>query len=603
MIYSEFPILLVFLSAIPFYGTVCRKRRPERLFAAGLMLNWLLFYAACAVGLCRAGFYAIFAANLSLCIPALAKLRKDPGALRRFLTPGVLTVYLALTCCFILAAGEWLLTWDEFSHWGSSAKLLFEYGKLNCGLPRLLGHASYPPGLPVLDTLVHRCFFGVPFSESLPRFAVRAAKICFFAVALEGRIERRTFRECAAGMLLFWLVSCWIFPVDSFSCESDCLLGVLFATAVYTVLRHDRSRRDDLFLALLLGWLFLIKKAGLGFAVMVQALYAARLIADRFSGERKKLPTWSALAVLVAPFAAQFLWSLLLRYCRTPIVFPVGSISAERICRLVRCGEPRLWREIAGPFFHRFARVALPPLAVAFAGLIHYRATAEKRRPRATTLFFWFLPIALAVYTTSMFLTYLFIFTPRQAHDLVSFPRYIGAFTIMPVLVMLMLEVSGGAGGKARQFFTSYTFLALAAAFLAYMYRNENYRDAPRITLKFPAERAELDGRYGKILRDPETRFAVVSGAGKGLYLHIFRYLYEDRIVGEALIPNPAGGRDHSAAELREKLFGRARYVLVVHPHQSLKTQYAELWEEPPVFEGSFTLFEVAPDQRLRPVR
>ena len=156
MIFAGFPVFLVFLSAIPLYAAICLKRRPERFFAAGLLSNGLLFCLACAADLAQAGFYAIFAGNLALYVPALRRVRRDPGAIRNFLTPGVAVLYLALTVGFLLATGEHFIYWDEYSHWGSSARLLFAYGRLNCAFPRLLDHASYPPGLPVLDTLVHK---------------------------------------------------------------------------------------------------------------------------------------------------------------------------------------------------------------------------------------------------------------------------------------------------------------------------------------------------------------------------------------------------------------------------------------------------------------
>jgi hypothetical protein len=600
MTYPGFPIFLAFLSAIPFYGAVCRNRRPERLFAAGLLLNWLIFYAACAAGLCRAGFYALFAANLALYVPALAKLRKDAGALRRFLTPGVLTVYLALTACFILAAGEHFVTWDEYSHWGAAAKLLFERGKLNCELPGLLEHASYPPGLPVLDVLVHRCFVGAPFREFIPRFAVRSAQICVFAVAFGGPGEPKSFRQCLAGMLLFRVFCALLFLYTAFSCESDCILGVVFAAAVYVTMRHDRSRRDDLLLAMLLAALFLIKKAGTGFAVMVQLLYAVRWLADRFGGDKAKRPILSALAVLAAPFAIQLSWSLLLKLHHTPIVFPVGRISPERICRLLRYGEPAYCRDVAKLFFGHLA-VQLIPFAAAFGGIVWYRAAAADR-PRRTGDLFWFLPLALTVFLGSLFMTYMFIFREFQALRLVSFERYVNGFSIMPVVLLTMLVFSGGMKGVLKAVPTSYPAIVAATLLVCGLHQNENFRISTWFARPFPRERAELEARYA-VMRDGNARFTAISGTGEGMYKFMLRYAYEERFAGEVLIPTPEGERDCSATELREEFFGRARYVLVVHPHESLKTKYAEIWEEPPVFEGTSTLFEVTPEKRLRAVR
>ena len=63
----------------------------------------------------------------------------------------------------------------------------------------MLGHASYPPGLAVLDTLVHKCFVGTEFRDFMPRFAVRAAKCCVFLLPFGDAPRRKSWRECAAG--------------------------------------------------------------------------------------------------------------------------------------------------------------------------------------------------------------------------------------------------------------------------------------------------------------------------------------------------------------------------------------------------------------------
>ena len=170
MLFAGFVLFLLFLSAAPFYGTMCLKRRPERLFAAGLLLNGLVFYLFCAANLCGVGFYVLFAANLALYVPSALELRRRPGAIKEFFTPAVGVLYASLTVGFLLSLREHPVWWDEFSHWASSAKFLFKYGKLNCEFPRLLGHASYPPGLAVLDTLVHKCFVGTGFCDFMPRF-------------------------------------------------------------------------------------------------------------------------------------------------------------------------------------------------------------------------------------------------------------------------------------------------------------------------------------------------------------------------------------------------------------------------------------------------
>ena len=605
MILPGFLIFVLFLSAIPLAGSVCLKLRPERSFAAGLLFNGLLVYAACAANLCDAGFYAILAGNLALYLPAVAALRRDRRAFERFLTPGVGAFYLFLAAGLLLALREHLLWWDEFSHWAAAAKLLFRQGRLNCAQGRLLEHASYPPGLPVLDVLVNKCFLGAGFRDFLPRFAVRAARLCVFLIPFGDAPKRPSFRECSAWMLIFWFAAGYLFRDGNFTCESDCILGVFFAGAVYVTMRHDRSIRDDLLLALLLAWLFLVKKAGMGFAVMTLILYAARWVADRKSGATPKRPVWSALVVTAAPFLAQASWSLLLKLHRTPIVFPVGKISPKGIYRMLRYGEPEYAREIAARFgLEFFHNLPIFVVVIGFAaGILLYRRSAENR-PRRDGDLLWFVPLALAAYMTTLFLTYIFIFNSEQAHRLVSFRRYMHGFLIMPLLVLLMLACSGGVKGKVRRVLASYPLIALLLIGNGVFYWYEELC-AYRIAKLWIRDKAAIGESCGRILRAPGERFAVVTDGGGGIYSFIFKYEFGDSFAGETLLPPREPGEPYVLPPARElaDTFRKVRHVLFVRPREGLAREYAELWEAPPEFKNDLTLFEVAPGGRLRPVR
>ena len=99
------------------------------------------------------------------------------------------------------------------------------------------------------------------------------------------------------------------------------------------------------------------------------------------------------------------------------------------------------------------------------------------------------------------------------------------------------------------------------------------------------------------------TRFAsdrIVSGAGSGLYHPILKYEFEHHFADETALDSPEARP--TPAELR-KFVRRARYALIVRPPADMAEEYGELWESPPALNRDFTLFEVAPDGRLRPVR
>lgn len=604
MIYAKFLLFALFLSAIPLYGALCRGMRPERLFAAGLLFNGLVFYFFCAARACGIGFCVLFAGNLALYVPVLLKLRRDRGAIRAFSTPAVAVFHAALGIAFLTAAREHLLLWDEYSHWGTAAKFLLEHGVLNCAEDRLLEHASYPPGLPVLYALVHKCFVGEAFRDFLPRFAARALLLGIAILPFGDAAKRPSWRWCAAGVLTFLCAATSFFPGGAWSCESDCLLGCVFAAAVYTVMRHDGGRRDDLLLALLLAWLFLIKKAGMGFAVMVLGLYAVRRIADLRAGMPRR-GLWSALAAAAAPFAMQLSWSLLLHLYRTRIVFPVAGHSPRRIFMLLGGEGPAYAGEVFSRFMHDFRGFLWLFLAVLAATAIWLRRSgAPPRRPWDLG---WFLPVCFALFSTSLLLTYLLVFNENQALRLVSFDRYMQGFLLMPIALLVMLFFSAPPREGTRKIVSSYVTIALLAMYAARNYVRLNVA-VGGITARWPRELTEIDARYGKLLRAPGERFIALTRGGGGLYKFILRGEFEDRLIEEfEPVPGPGKTDDDAQirltpAELRRRLIDRkARHVLVLNASPELTEHYREVWETPPERPGSAPeLFEVTPEGRLR---
>ena len=306
--------------------------------------------------------------------------------------------------------------------------------------------------------------------------------------------------------------------------------------------------------------------------------------------------------MLAAPFAAQLSWSLLLKIYQTRIIFPVGDISLVKVFRLIRFGEP----ERAGWLIPRFmGRLpgTLWVFLIPFAGLALLRRTTDNL-PRRSRDLLWFLPLALLFFTVSILLTYLFIFDDDDAQCLGSFDRYFDGFMIMPVMVWLMLVLSGLRRRYQRRIADSYLAVALLVVQLGICYRRGN-ANVDWKTYFWPQIRTELNARYGGILRAPGERFIAVTGTGDGLFLHMLRNEYELNVAAEIELPPRSENRPYvhpEPAELKKR-FREVRHVLFLHPREGLAQEYAELWESPPEKVEDLALYEVAPDGRLRSLR
>ena len=63
--------------------------------------------------------------------------------------------FVSLSLISLYKSKDWVLSlWDEFSHWGSFTKAMYEYAALAPATPVDLWHANYPPSISLFQYFV-----------------------------------------------------------------------------------------------------------------------------------------------------------------------------------------------------------------------------------------------------------------------------------------------------------------------------------------------------------------------------------------------------------------------------------------------------------------
>ena len=421
-----FLLLTVIAGALPAFLAFSGKMPPERSLLPSFLLHALCFCIGGSCGAPRCVFWLLTAADLLLLAAALRLLRREPGAWRRFVTPRIAAAWCFLVLFGALTATRRFALWDEFSHWGPAARLLFEYGKLNCAWP-MLSHGSYPPGLPAAVNLTLRCFPFPHFSEATAIFATGGVFVTLCLVDLmpaagERGTPRFGFLHSAALFLALNFIVDLSLPAASRSAMADAALGALFAAGLRRVFSPPSPHAWEEFpLAVITGFLPLVKDAGLLCAVTIQALYLLR----RRDTPRDAIRRTAVAVLLAAPWIAKAFWSLQLRIWGTAIRFPAERLSPTAMAAALTAPGSEWRREVLRAFALRSLQELLPFLIVVLATL-----WLRRRRDPATPRLLAAVPLCWLLFAAGLAAVYCFEFTVSEARGLASFDRYGGGFVM-----------------------------------------------------------------------------------------------------------------------------------------------------------------------------
>lgn len=465
------------LLAVSLYSAVLARRfkldaglLALPVIAGGSVWLWLAGMA----GLLKAGGGVFYLAAAALAAWLIFK-KELAGTLKELLTPGFMTFLLAAAFFLaVFAATKPMFTQtDEFSLWGSAAKLTKLHDMLHPGAPGNLLARTATPALMLAAYLFQ--FFGTGFSEWSAYFAIDT--LLAAAVAAVASLPRGSKAGTAVVAACGFLVP-YFFSAPSLggisnvylSFMGDLPLGFVFGASlcVYFSLRERPAAALGL-TALLAAFLVLTKDVGLAYGCIVVGLVCAdRLLCAPKRKITRRLRDTLLAALTILPGGLAYLgWSRYVAAVTGLGKATVGSeihevtqgqAMAEGVAQLLGFMEPtEKFAQVrdamlASPFTIPVCLLGGGALALGLIWLV--LATAAMAAPKGERL----RPVCLGVFGTLalgaflVFHLFLYVYNFREtdAANLQDYIRYIGPYYMGFFLMALGLLARYAAADLRR---------------------------------------------------------------------------------------------------------------------------------------------------------
>lgn len=465
---------------------------------------------------------------------------KETAAL--LLCPECVLFLLAFFAILYVDYGRVADSWDDFSHWADTVKLMFAHD----ALPTAAMGAqfpSYPPAMALLQYFVQRLGSGGPFTEWKLYAAYHLFAVSLLLPALAGlRWRDGILRILAAAALLLMLpVTLFHDPIGGLSI--DCFLGLLFGAALFFCYDLKEKRGADIArFALLLFVLVLSKDVGLLFACLSLLALAVDFFCFQTMAARGKVfrTRWArricsvGLPALLVAFA-RISWSSFL--------LQVGSAAGggDAIASGVRqaLADParpyvpvikNYLRELfsftqrVGTLKISFFAFALFLTALVLLLLRESGAPGpENKRKRAVI---WIALASTAVYVASLLLLYVSwsVYSPYEAAQLSSFDRYLNAGFLALLALLSMVWFSRvtepGVGKRAAALLLVLFLLLMPLPELKELATRKVVRESENKRAPYASAVAALESSGAS----PDARLLVIAQDTAGLEYQTMRY-------------------------------------------------------------------------------
>ena len=534
-----------------------------------------------------------------------------------------------------LVANAAFSSWDEFSHWGTVIRAIFEAETFHFDVTPLY-FQDYPPGISLFAYYV-LIFTG--YAEGNVFFAINLLLLSFMIPLLPMARRVGVPYLFATISVLYYLIA--VMGSGWTSALIDQILAVLFAGSI-VVYYEMRSQRGAIWMvALMLGALALSKHAGQSFALLVAGIVLLdavilRLATGTFKSRQGIIDASVVFILVVFPIILMSTWNHHVE--NSGYSSSLGGMSTSSFFKksLSCCSEPREV-EVAGRFFAAafdrpppetnevrklpeyaiglfetagikgilieinkfspvFAWIFLTVISIATS--LYFSSRVSKARFLALSLI---LSIGYVLYGFSLLLFYLYGFSDYEARNLASLHRYISVFSLAWIIILIYMFAAVLADRQPKAELCSTKFIdtasknvAIFSLFFLLFIVFTPPKDKAFLIYGAPsalsAQRADIQDWTKSISEKipKDARIFIVWQGSNGRELWIIRYEMLPRpanfncySLGKPISKEDIYTCDVGADELR-KMFSGYDYVIVGKGLHSLQTQFNSIFDELP---------------------
>ena len=337
-------------------------------------------------------------------------------------------------------------SWDEFSFWASSAKIIYTTNALfDQNSP--IFFKTYPP-IQQLFQYYTLNFLG--WSEKYVLYAQGFWVLSGLLCVCGSLIQHKLYASLA------FVVSCCLpfyFGYSFSTIYSDALLGVAFAACLCLAfgINQDISRFRLIAFAICAATLTLIKEIAVVLVFIATAVFLLKLIfgsqhdnsiseTRRYCRGSYKALLFAIVGITTAIIVSSSTWSWYVRKIDAVRQLTLPSVAdLNQVGWQLRLNQTltELWQRVLKPgylqtndfFVHARPSLVWTVVVLVFFSLL-WAISTDKRQRRLNILVICFLCLGSAGYLIVLLISYLFIFTEYEGVRLASFERYISTYML-----------------------------------------------------------------------------------------------------------------------------------------------------------------------------
>lgn len=548
-----YPLLLPSLCIISlsiFNAILMRKKASQTFFLSTFTIVLILFVFGLLnfEGSLLLAYSVIVILSIVSLIFSIKKIIRKRSLIKEIsLIPSLFLYTFLLAISLFLNYERMFWIWDEFSFWGTTVKALYVSDALATHRNSTLLIKNYIPGFPLLQY-----FWTRPFSEFLEYPAYIASNMLFFSIIL-AFIKKLSLKN--SFFFLLSLLIPLVLDNDFFSSlYVDSFLGILFGLALlcYFYLGYEKSTFGVFMLLATIGMLTLTKDIGLVFSGIAIII----VVSDFLLSKRKTLTKYfycknvkprlckKSFLLLLSPLflslCLRLSWQIHLKILNISSTF--GSININSmISSLINKSFSPVQYAIITTFKDAIVNWAIYPsnlpfikilLALIIIIILLIPAIRGKNINLKTILVaFSGIVIGNFVYIGILLLSYLYIFSEREALILASYHRYMSSYIIGVLFFLLLFIISkvkkdNISRGKIILQNLSLVFSTLAILFIINYFNKDikttlksNILDARQSVEAGKAFRSQYNVilNWSEYFEDKERRLYIISQGDYGV--------------------------------------------------------------------------------------
>jgi len=354
--------------------------------------------------------------------------------------------FVSLSLFSLYKSKDWVLSqWDEFTHWGHVARIMYEYGALGPSTPADYTAEEYPPAISLFQYFVMD--FSSEWREGLLFWGTHLIVISLI-VSVLAKSSYKNLSEIALKLFVA-LAASSVFVNYIDNIYSDPVLALGFGFLIVVAIQASYlDGRWIVVLALTAGFVTMTKPTGIYFALAaILTNVVATLFTAKLYPQQKTL--FAFIPSLVALITAGSCWSIWRYYTN---IFDTSSIDPSDSGFNSMTNQDEVITNYAKAFFNTPINpsysISLPPLhwTVICGILFGIWAMLNGRQNRARHIAVGMaLFVTTAGYFFAILISYLTVFGPGEASNLASYARYMGTWyqgVFFAIFLLILSEFS-----------------------------------------------------------------------------------------------------------------------------------------------------------------